>query len=350
MCEQIRMHEQTRCVHAGARVLTMAKRTATVVGAIAMTVVMLMASITEAAAQQMSGASMVPSPGVPMPLWPNGAPGALGTADEDIPTLQLYQPKSPTPLGTAVVVCPGGSYTHLAMDHEGKQVAEWLNTLGVTAFVLKYRLGPRYHHPVMLNDVQRALRIVRSAAAALKINPDRLGIMGFSAGGHLASSAATHFDAGKTDAADPIDRVGSRPDFAILGYPVITMTEPYAHKGSRKNLLGETPDPLLIELMSNEKQVTAQTPPTFIFITDDDATVPVQNAVMFFDAMKKAGVPGELHVYAHGKHGVGLAQADPVLSTWPARLADWLRVIEMLPMPADWPAPTPAPAPAKPVR
>jgi acetyl esterase/lipase len=280
-----------------------------------------------------------------MPLWPGGAPGALGTADEDIPTLTLYVPATPAPTGTAVIVCPGGSYTHLAMDHEGKQVAEWFNTLGVTAFVLKYRLGPRYHHPVMMQDVQRAIRIVRAAAPQLHIQADRLGIMGFSAGGHLASTAATHFDDGDAAATDPIARASSRPDFAILGYPVITLTDPYAHAGSRKNLLGDTPDPALIELLSNEKQVTSRTPSTFIFQTDDDQTVRVENALLFFEAMKKAGVPGELHVYQHGKHGVGLAQADPILSSWPARLADWLRLHELLPpMPAAWPAPSTPPA------
>jgi acetyl esterase/lipase len=292
-------------------------------------------------------AALVPEAGVPMPLWPGGAPGALGTADEDIPTLTKYEPKTPAPTGTAVVVCPGGGYTHLAMDHEGKQIAEWLNTLGITAFVLKYRLGPRYHHPVMQQDVQRALRIVRAGAGRMNLREDRIGVMGFSAGGHLASTAATHVADGQADAADPVERVGSRPDFAILGYPVITMGGPYVHKGSLKNLLGEQPDPALVELMSNEKQVTARTPPTFLFHTDDDPVVPVQNAIMFFEALKAAGVPGELHIYAHGKHGVGLAQADPVLSTWPARLADWLRVRELLPMPASWPTPAPAQPPAR---
>ncbi len=155
--------------------------------------------------------------------------------------------------------------------------------------------------------------------------------MGFSAGGHLASSTGTHFDQGKPDASDPIERVGSRPDFMILAYPVISMIEPFSHKGSRDHLLGPSPDPKLLELMSNERQVTPQTPPTFIFQTDDDTTVPVENAVAFFAALKKAGVPAELHIYQHGKHGVGLAKDDPVLSNWPDRLADWLRVRELVP-------------------
>jgi acetyl esterase/lipase len=272
-----------------------------------------------------------PPHGVPVVLWPNGAPNAVGKEDLDIPTLTPYWPETPVSTGTAVVVCPGGSYSHLAIDHEGQQVALWFNKLGVPAFVLKYRLGQRYHHPSMLLDAQRAIRFVRSHATDFNLRADRIGIMGFSAGGHLASTAGTKFDDGKPDAADPIDRAGSRPDFLILGYPVISLIEPFSHKGSRDYLLGSSPDPALLELLSNERQVTPQTPPTFIFHTDDDATVPVENAVVFFLALKKAGVPAEMHIYQHGKHGVGLAQADPVLSTWPDRLADWLRVRGLLP-------------------
>lgn len=257
-------------------------------------------------------------------LWPNGAPGALGADDKDKPMLTLYLPSAEKAVGTGVVVCPGGGYQNLAMDHEGKQVAEWLNSLGVAAFVLKYRLGPRYHHPVELGDAQRALRYVRSRASEFGIEPNRLGIMGFSAGGHLASTTATHFDAGNASSADPIERFSSRPDFAILGYPVITLKAPYAHAGSRKNLLGESPDPQLVELLSNETQVTAQTPPTFLFHTTDDAAVPVENSLMFYQALRKAGVAAEMHVYEHGRHGVGLAPKDPILSTWPGRLKDWM--------------------------
>jgi hypothetical protein len=169
-----------------------------------------------------------------------------------------------------VVVCPGGGYAKLAMDHEGRQVAEWLNSLGVAAFVLKYRLGPRYRHPAPLEDAKRALRLVRSRASEFRIAPDRIGVWGFSAGGHLASTLATHFDAGNPAAADPIERVSCRPDFAILAYPVISFASEYAHKGSRRNLLGDNPDPALVENLSNEKQVTAQTPPTFLFHTNED--------------------------------------------------------------------------------
>jgi acetyl esterase/lipase len=263
------------------------------------------------------------------PLWPNGAPGAMGTAEIDIPTLAAYMVPEGRGTGAAVVVCPGGGYQHLSMDKEGEQIARWLNSIGVTAFVLKYRLGPKYRHPVELGDAQRAIRTVRYQAAQYRVLPNRIGIMGFSAGGHLASSAGTHFDAGKADAADPIDRTSSRPDFLVLCYPVISFG-PFAHRGSMNALLGDNPDPKLVENLSNELQVTAQTPPTFLFHTTDDPVVPVENSVLFYMALKKAGVPAEMHIYEHGPHGVGLAPTDEVLSSWPARLADWLRVRGLL--------------------
>lgn len=256
-------------------------------------------------------------------LWPEGAPGAVGAEDADKPSLTSYLPDPAVATGTAIVVCPGGGYRNLAMDHEGKQVAEWLNSLGVAAFVLKYRLGPRYHHPAMMQDVQRAIQMVRKRAPELKIAPDRIGVMGFSAGGHLASTAATHF-------AKDADGVSSRPDFAILCYPVITMKEAFVHKGSRENLLGKNPDPKLMDEMSNETQVTAQTPPTFLFHTSDDPGVPVENSVYFYLALRKAGVPAEMHLFEHGRHGVGLAQNDPVLKIWPSLLENWLRARELI--------------------
>jgi len=262
-------------------------------------------------------------------LWPGGAPGAQGGEDIDKPTLAAYPVPAGRGTGTAVIVCPGGGYQGLSMDKEGDQIARWLNSLGVTSFVLKYRLGPKYHHPVELGDAQRAIRTVRSKAAEYRIMPDRIGIMGFSAGGHLASTAGTHFDAGDSGAADPIDKLSSRPDFLVLCYPVISFTN-YPHQGSRRNLLGENADPKLVENLSNEMQVTAQTPPTFLFHTTTDATVPVENSVMFYSALRKAGVPAELHIYERGPHGVGLAQTDEALSSWPARLADWLRVRGLL--------------------
>ena len=265
-----------------------------------------------------------------MPLWPGGAPGAVGNEEADRPTLSVYLAAAEKATGAGVVVCPGGSYSGLAMDHEGRQIAGWLNSLGVAGFVLKYRLGPRYRHPAPLQDAQRALRLVRQRAGEFGVAPDRIGIWGFSAGGHLASTAGTHFDTGDPGAPDPIDRMSSRPDFLILAYPVISFTTPYAHAGSRRNLLGENPDPSLAESLSNEKQVTARTPPAFLFHTDEDKGVPAENSVLFYLALRKAGVPAELHVYQRGKHGVGLAQSDPVLSTWPDRLAGWLRIRGLL--------------------
>jgi acetyl esterase/lipase len=260
----------------------------------------------------------------PIPLRANGAPGAKGEAPEDIPSIQFYQPPADKASGAAIVVCPGGGYGRLA-PHEGHDVAVWLNSIGVTAVVLKYRLGPKYQHPVMMQDALRAIRYTRSKASEWKIDPNRVGIMGFSAGGHLASTAATHFDAGDQNASDPIEKLSSRPDLAILCYPVITMTDPFVHKGSRKNLLGDTPTEQLIDLMSNEKQVTEQTPPTFLFHTQDDPGVPVENSMMFALALRQKKVPFEMHLYEHGRHGVGLAPGDLALSTWPKLLENWLR-------------------------
>lgn len=268
-----------------------------------------------------------PAGPAPELLWPDGAPGALGTAAEDKPSLTPYLAKSPN--GTAVIVCPGGGYQNLAMDHEGVQIARWLNSLGISAFVLKYRLGPKYHHPAMIDDAHRAIRTVRSRAASLQIQPDRIGIWGFSAGGHLASTAATHFDPGDPNAADPIDRAGSRPDFAILAYPVISLGE-FAHMGSRNNLLGKNPDPKLVEDLSNDQRVTPETPPTFLFHTTADAAVPVENSVRFYLALRKAGVPAEMHIFQNGPHGVGLAPTDATLSVWPELLANWLRECGLL--------------------
>jgi len=262
--------------------------------------------------------------GAAVVLWPGGAPGALGSAPEDIPTLTPYLPPKGKATGAAVVVCPGGGYQHLA-DHEGRPVAEWLNTLGVAAFVLKYRLGPRYQHPAMLQDAARALRTVRARAAEWGVDPARVGILGFSAGGHLASTLGTHFDAGSASAADPVERASSRPDLLILIYPVITMRE-MTHAGSKRNLLGTQPSPELVALLSNEEHVTKETPPTFLVHTANDSAVPVENSVMFASALRRAGVPFELHVYERGPHGFGLGGNDPILSTWPARCADWLRL------------------------
>jgi len=261
----------------------------------------------------------------PMPLWPNAAPGAKGTEPEDIPIISLYVPPAGKANGAAIVVCPGGGYGHLA-DHEGHTIAVWLNSIGVTAAVLKYRLGPRYGHPAPMQDAARALRTVRARAKEWNLDPNRIGIWGFSAGGHLASTMATHFDDGNPHASDPIERVSSRPDVAVLAYPVISMAEGTTHAGSRKNLLGANPPPELVALLSNEKQVTPKTPPTFLFHTADDSAVSVENSFLFAEALRKAKVPYELHVFEKGRHGVGLAQNDPALSAWPKLLESWLRV------------------------
>ena len=272
----------------------------------------------------MTGVSAGQTPPAAVPLWPEGAPGAKGAAPEDVPSYQLYPAPATKSTGAAVVVCPGGGYRGLAA-HEGHDIALWLNGLGVTAVVLKYRLGPRYQHPSMLQDVQRAIRTTRARAAEWKVDPQRIGVMGFSAGGHLSSTAATHFDAGQPKAADLVERVSSRPDVAILCYPVITMTDPYAHAGSRRNLLGESPSPELIKLLSSEQQVTAQTPPTFIFFTEDDKAVPLENGLLMAAALRRAKVPYEMHIYETGRHGVGLAKDNPWLGTWPSLLENWLR-------------------------
>ncbi|HEY2016838.1 MAG TPA: alpha/beta hydrolase [Bryobacteraceae bacterium] len=276
----------------------------------------------------LAGVMVAQTPNMPKsdPLWPDGAPGALGTQDEDRPTLAPYLVPQGRGSGAAVIVCPGGGYQGLSMDKEGDQIARWLNSIGVAAFVLKYRLGPKYHHPVELSDAQRAIRTVRYKAAEYRVLPDRVGIMGFSAGGHLASTAGTHFETMNGKAGDPIDSVASRPDFLVLVYPVISFTTEYVHRGSMRNLLGESPDPKLVTGLSNELQVTAQTPPTFLFHTTTDTTVPPENSVLFYLALRKAGVPAEMHIYERGPHGVGLAQTDEALSSWPARLADWLRI------------------------
>ena len=260
------------------------------------------------------------------PLWANGAPGALGTAQPDRPTITPYLPPEGRANGTAVVVFPGGGYQHLSMVKEGSDVASWLASNGVTAFVVQYRLGPAYHHPAMLDDAQRAIRTVRARATEWGIDPGRVGIIGFSAGGHLASTAGTHFDAGAPSSADRIERASSRPDFMMLIYPVITMRgDSTTHAGSRLNLLGADPSPELVRTLSNETQVTAQTPPAFLVHTFDDRTVPVQNSLLFYDALRSAGVAAELHVFDHGPHGFGLAPTDPVLSAWPGLAEAWMR-------------------------
>ena len=274
-----------------------------------------------------TGSSMAadekPTVGEPMPLWPGGPPGVAKDAPGLRPTLTLYQPSPEKATGAVVVVCPGGGYGGHA-DHEGRPIAEWLNGLGITAVVLKYRLAPHSHHPAMLEDAARAVRTVRASAEAWKVDPRRVGVLGFSAGGHLASTIATHFDAGNPNATDPVDRMSSRPDRAILIYPVISLVTPYTHNGSKRNLLGEDPAPSLAESLSNELQVTPQAPPTFLAHTDQDSAVPPENSLLFALALRKAKVPVELHVFEKGQHGLGLGRPGFAFSEWPQLCARWL--------------------------
>ncbi|MHC4645642.1 MAG: alpha/beta hydrolase [Planctomycetota bacterium] len=269
-------------------------------------------------------------------LWSDSAPYSKGNEERDKPTLTVYLPPPEKNTGAAVVICPGGGYGGLAIHHEGHQVAEWLNSFGVVGLVLKYRTrGDGYGHPVPLTDAQRAIRMARSRARQWNIDPNRIGILGFSAGGHLASTAGTHFDAGRPDANDPVDRVSCRPDFMILIYPVISFTEPFAHKGSRRNLLGDDPDARLFEYLSNEKQVTGQTPPTFLVHTTDDKSVPVENSISFYFALKKNKVPVEMHIYQRGRHGFGLGIPGNTTSDWPRQCAQWMRQMGLLAVAAE---------------
>jgi len=261
-----------------------------------------------------------------IPLWSGAPPGALGAEDRDIPAVTVFLPRTVGANTPAVIICPGGGYTNLASNHEGRQVANYFNSLGVAAFVLRYRLGPRYHHPIELGDAQRAIRTLRSHASEWRLDPARIGIMGFSAGGHLATTASTQFDTGNSAAADTVDRAGSRPDFTILGYPVISMVEPWTHQGSKTNLLGNNPDPELARSLSGELRITKDTPPTFIFHTNADTAVPAENSVHYYLALRKSGVPAEMHIFEKGPHGVGLANDDPALSEWSKLLSNWLRV------------------------
>ena len=261
-------------------------------------------------------------------LWPDGAPGAKGSEDGDKPSLTIYLPVKEKANGAAVVICPGGGYGFLAVDHEGRQIAEWLNSLGVAGFILKYRhsrSGAGYGHPAPIQDAQRAIRMVRSRAKPWNIDPGRMGIIGFSAGGHLASSAGTHFNTRYNEAEDAIDAFSCRPDFMILGYPVVSFTEWFTHSGSRKNLLGQNPDSKLVESFSNEKQVTPETPPTFLVHADDDQPVPPENSIYFYLALRKANVPAEMHIYEKGGHGFGPGIGKGACSNWMLRCADWMR-------------------------
>ncbi len=259
----------------------------------------------------------------PIPLWEIGAPNAVGNEPQDIPTITPFPATKETATGAAVLVLPGGGYARLSDVKEGSDVAKWLNSLGISAFILKYRLGPRYNQPTPMLDAARAIRTVRHRAKEWNVDANRIAILGFSAGGHLASTLGTKFDAGKPDSKDEIERMSSRPDLMILLYPVITMGE-YTHAGSKKNLLGDKPTPELVKLYSSELQVSKETPPTFLMHTMTDAGVPVENSMSFAAALRKNRVPFEFHLYEQGSHGVGLAPTNPYLASWVGRCADWL--------------------------
>ena len=263
-------------------------------------------------------------------LWTGDAPGALGQRPQDRPTLTAFLPDAAQRNGASMLVLPGGAYSVLA-DHEGRGYAEWLAAHGVAAYVLKYRLGhDGYRHPVMLQDAARGLRLVRSFAKRDGLDPARVGVIGSSAGGHLAATLVTHFDSGKPDSTDPIERESSRPDLGILCYPVITMGE-FTHRGSRRNLLGDNPTPELVKDMSNELQVTAQTPPCFLWSTAEDKTVPIENTLLFASALRRAGVPFSVHIYEKGAHGLGLGRPGKPAPPWADECLYWLRERKFIP-------------------
>lgn len=268
-----------------------------------------------------------------IPLWPEGVPGAKSIGAERIadgkignvsePTLTVYGPAVDKPNGTAVIICPGGGYVRLSTEREGVQYASWLGTLGVTSFVLKYRMA-EFGHPAPLQDVLRAVRLVRARAAEFGVNPARIGVMGSSAGGHLAASAGTLFDhpLGRTGAG--LDATSARPDFLMLLYPVITMDGPAVHAGSRMALLGASPSAEAVRLMSVETQVSAATPPTLLIHTQADKTVPVENSILFYQALTRANVPAELYLFEQGSHGMGMRGGLGTASEWPRRAEEWL--------------------------
>ena len=269
-------------------------------------------------------------------VWPNGAPESNGmTLPEEIfegkrvrnvseAEMYVYLPKIGVNTGAAVVICPGGGYMIEAMDHEGYDLAEWLAEQGVAGVVLKYRLTYG-HHEIPLKDAQRALRIVRQKATEWGINLTKIGIAGSSAGGHLASTAGTRFDLGKPDSTDPIEKFSCRPDFMLLLYPVITFDEEFGHMGSRNNLIGAGNKWELVEKYSNELQVTAQTPPTFLILADDDAAVPPRNSIEFYMALKRNKVPAEMHIFRQGGHGFGMNKKNLPVDQWPNLFAQWMK-------------------------
>ena len=279
-------------------------------------------------------------PGI-IELWPEGVPDLKTNASEEKivngritnvhhPALLVYEPTSGATNGTAMIYCPGGGYVRIAIGENGGEPTRWLNSAGVTVFVLKYRMV-EYGHPAPLRDVLRAVRIVRSRAAEFGVRPDRIGVLGASAGGHLAACASTMWDAPEGRTGAPLDNVSARPDFAVLIYPVITMEDPFVHKGSRTALLGEQPAPDLIERLSAERHVRKDSPPMFLAATMADKTVPVENSLRFYQALRDAGVPAEMHVYSQGSHGNSLDPRYGPTAEWPKRCEEWMRFNGWLP-------------------
>ncbi len=263
-------------------------------------------------------------------LWDGAAPGAVGDTPADIPHLEFFgaspDAKLADGLHTAVIVCPGGGYTSLAYDKEGTRIAEWLNSEGISAFVLTYRLAPRYRYPAPILDGQRAVRWIRAHAAEYGVSPHRIGAWGFSAGGHLVGMLGTQFDSGKTDAADPVERVSDRPDFVISSYGGLTLDPQIARKGAMETLTGSNSSAALREQISPDRHVTHESSPFFLYATQKDEKVPVLSTVTFFEALTRAGVPAEMHIFQTGPHGTGLGGFYPELATWPTLLDHWLRL------------------------
>lgn len=283
----------------------------------------------------------MPTDSMIMKLWPDEIPFSNGIIGEEVvengrvrniqdPTITVYLPEKEKATGAAVVICPGGGYRLLAIQHEGHDVAKWLNELGIAGIVLKNRLPTSDNitdtSEVAMTDAQRAIRMVRYNSAEWGIMPDKIGIMGFSAGGHLASTVGTHFDYGIVDSNDSIQKITCRPDFMILLYPVISMSEEFMHSGSMKNLIGKNPSKEQMLRFSNEKQVSEETPPTFLAHSSDDTGVPVANSIRFYEALHAKGVSAELHIYNSGRHGYGLGRKDGTShNMWPENCAAWLQ-------------------------